>query len=261
MAGTTDSAKAGEGSRVKSVSTLFSILERLKTNNGMGVSELARDMEMSKGAIHRYLQTLVDEGYAVNQDGTYTLALRFLDYGAYVRNQYPFNEYIQPKVRQLAEQTGERAQYIVEEHGRGIYLHRESGANAVETDARVGKVVYLHTTATGKAILSQLSDARVNEIIDEQGLVSQTDLTVTDRKALFDELAEIRERGYALNEGEHVRGLFAVGVPITDQNDEVLGALSVSGPANRLKGRTEDQTIQRRLLGIKDEIELNLSYS
>lgn len=259
MAKTLDSDDSHNGEGVKSVSTLFSILEQLKANDSMGVSELARELDMSKGAIHRYLQTLVDEGYAVNEDGTYRLAMRFLDYGSYVRNQYPFNEYIQPKVQQLAEQTGERAQYIVEERGQGIYLHRERGENAVETDARVGKVVYLHTTAAGKAILSQLSDERVNEIINEHGLVDRTNLTVTDREELFEELAEIRERGYALNEEEHVRGLFAIGVPITNLEGEILGGLSVSGPANRIKDRNE--AIQRTLLGIEDEIELNLSYS
>jgi DNA-binding IclR family transcriptional regulator len=246
---------------VKSVRTLFSILERMKTHDRIGVSDLAREMEMSKGAVHRYLQTLVDEGYAVNEDGTYSLSMRFLDYGAHVKTQYPFNEYIQPKVRRLADQTGERAQYIVEEHGRGIYLHRERGANAVETDARVGKVVYLHTTAAGKAILSQLPRDRVEKIIDEHGLITQTDRSVADRDELFAELTKIRDRGFALNEEEHVRGLFAVGVPITTQNGDVLGGLSVSGPANRLKDRSDDQTIQRKLLGIKDEIELNLSYS
>lgn len=261
MAKTLDSDDSQNGEGVKSVSTLFSILEQLKANDSMGVSELARELDMSKGAIHRYLQTLVDEGYAVNEDGTYRLAMRFLDYGSYVRNQYPFNEYIQPKVLQLAEQTGERAQYIVEEHGRGIYLHRERGENAVETDARVGKVVYLHTTAAGKAILSQLSDERVTEIINEHGLVHRTNRTVTDREELFEELAEIRDRGYAFNEEEHARGLFAIGVPITNREGEILGGLSVSGPANRIKDRNEDEAIQRTLLGIEDEIELNLSYS
>jgi DNA-binding IclR family transcriptional regulator len=261
MSRPSDSADTKDRSRVKSVNTLFAVLEQLKANNGTGVSELARELDMSKGAIHRYLQTLVDEGYAVKDNGTYRLALRFLDYGAYVRNQYPFNEYIQPKVKQLAEQTGERAQYIVEEHGRGIYLHRERGQNAVETDARVGKVVNLHTTAAGKAILSQLSDERVDEIIGEHGLAGQTERTVIDRDVLFEKLAEIRDRGYALNEQEHVRGLFAIGVPITDVEGTVLGGVSVSGPANRLQGQTENKAIQRTLLGTKDEIELNLSYS
>lgn len=261
MANKETQSGAGERERVKSVGTLFSILEHIKAGETVGVSQLARDMDMSKGAIHRYLRTLVDEGYAVSEDGEYRLALRFLDFGAHVRQQYPYNEFVEPKVERLASETGERAQYIVEEHGRGIYLHRKQGENAVETDARVGKVVHLHTTAAGKAILSQLPNERVEAIIEEHGLPERTAQTITEREDLFEELAEIRERGYALNEEEHVRGLIAVGVPITDADGRVLGGLSVSGPANRIRNRIQNEAIQRTLLGIEDEIELNLSYS
>ncbi|WP_458210419.1 IclR family transcriptional regulator [Haladaptatus sp. NG-SE-30] len=260
----TNSPEEGSSTKedqVKSVSTLFSILERLKDNNGMGVTELAREMNMSKGAIHRYLRTLVNEGYAVNRDSTYVLGKRFLDFGAHVRNGYPYNEYIEPKVIQLAEQTGERAQYIVEEHGLGIYLHRERGQNAVQTDARIGKVVHLHTTAAGKAILSLQPRDHVDKIVNTHGLPERTDRTITDPNPLHEELAEIRERGYALNQEEHANGLYAVGVPITYSEGEVLGGLSVSGPAHRIKDRVEDETIPRTLLGIANEIELNLNYS
>jgi len=247
--------------QVKSVSTLFSILEHLKENQGMGVTELSRELEMSKGSVHRYLKTLVDVGYAVNNDGTYDLGLRFLDFGSYVRDQYPFNEFIHPKTQQLAEETGERSQYLVKEHGRGIYLHRERGEHAVKTDARVGKVVYLHTTAAGKAILSEMPREQVDEIIDRHGLIEQTKNTITEREQLYETLDQIREQGYALNEEEHVQGLVAVGVPINHPDGYVLGGMSVSGPATRIKDRIEDRTIPRMLLGTADEIELNLNYS
>lgn len=255
-----NSSNSNSGDMVQSVSTLFSILELLKENDGMGTTGLAKEMDMSKGAVHRYLQTLVNEGYAVNKGGTYEMGLRFLDFGAYVQTEYPFNQFIRPKVRQLAEQTGERAQYIVEEHGRGIYLHRDQGENAVQTNARVGKVVYLHTTAAGKAILCQLSRSRVDEIIDEHGLVEQTSRTITDRDALHEELADIREQGYALNKEEHAPGLHAIGVPITNQDGNIFGGLSVSGPTNRIRDQIRDESIQRKLLGIQNEIELNLNY-
>lgn len=246
---------------VKSISTLFSILEHIKENDEVGVTELATELDMSKGAVHRYLNTLVKEDYAINQGGSYQLSMKFLDLGTYVRDRYPFTEYIKPKVHQLAEETGERAQYIIEQHGRGIYLYREQGQNAVQTDVRVGKVVDLHTTAAGKAILSQLSPERVNEIVGEKGLTERTNQTITDRVELQEELAEIRERGYSLNKEEHISGLYAVGVPITNQNGEVLGGLSVSGPINRIEDRVESGKIQKILLGIENEVELNLSYS
>jgi DNA-binding IclR family transcriptional regulator len=247
--------------QVKSVLTLFSILEHLKENDGMGVTELSKELEMSKGAVHRYLKTLINAGYALNEDGTYKLGLRFLGFGSYVRDRYPINHHIQPKVKQLAEETGERCQYIVEEHGQGIYLHRERGQHAVQTDARVGKIVYLHTTAAGKAILSQLPHKEVDAILDRHGLVQPTNDTVGDRKELHETLAEIRERGYALNRGEHVSGLYAIGAPIVDEDDTVLGGISISGPENRIKSRIEKGSIQQTLLGTVDEIKLNLTYS
>lgn len=246
---------------VKSVQTLFSILEHLKENKGMGVTELSEEVDLSKGSVHRYLKTLVDEGYAVNEEGTYDLGLRFLDFGSYVHNRYPYSEHIQPKIRQLAEKTGERAQYLVKEHGQGIYIYRERGENAVHTDARLGKVVNLHTTSAGKAMLSQLSCEQVESIIEEHGLNEQTSQTITDRGQLKEALEEARERGYALNEGEHIQGLYAVGSPVTDPDGNVLGAISVSGPENRINDRIEDGTIQRMLLGTVNEIELNLNYS
>jgi DNA-binding IclR family transcriptional regulator len=261
MDGEDTNGVVSSGRTVKSVDTLFSILEYLKENDGAGVTELSQELGLSKGAVHRYLRTLVENGYAVTEDGTYRLGLRFLDFGAHVRQRNRFNEYIEPKVEQLADQTGERAQYLVEEHGVGIYLFRESGENAVKTDARVGKVVNLHTTAAGKAILAHLPEEKVEEILDRHGLIERTERTISDPDDLRASLADIRERGYALNRDEHVMGLWAAGVAIRDKDNRVLGGLSVSGPTTRMRERIENEEIQQQLLGVANEIELNIRYS
>lgn len=261
MSNMDESTADRDGHQVKSVSTLFSILEQIKDNEAMGVTELSRELEMSKGAVHRYLTTLVDEGFAVNDGGIYQLGYRFLDLGIHVRGRFQYHEYIQPKVEQLAEETGERAQFLVEEHGRGIHLHSERGQNAVQTDTRVGKVVYLHATASGKAILANLPHERVEEIIRTHGLTAKTRHTITDPDDLFDTLATVSDRGYALNKEERITGLYAVGVPIHDPEGQIVGGLSVSGPVNRIKDRIENETLQQTLVGTANEIELNISYS
>lgn len=245
---------------VQSVNTLFSILEYLKEADGAGVTEVAQEVGMSKGALHRYLTTLVERGYAVKKEGEYYLGLRFLGFGTYIRSQYEFDT-VETKVEQLAEQTGERSQFIVEEHGQGIYRYRKRGKNAVETDARVGKVVRLHTIAAGKAILAHLPRERVEQIIDKYGLNRRSENTITKRRELYDELDEIRERGYALNKDEHVVGLQGVGVPIKNADGDVLGGLSVSGPTYRVKELIEQGDIPDILLGVENEIELNLKYT
>jgi DNA-binding IclR family transcriptional regulator len=187
--------------------------------------------------------------------------MQFINFGTYVRDQYRYNDQIQPKVSQLAEETGKRSQYILEEHGIGIYLHRERGDAVVKTDARVGKTIHLHAASAGKAILAQQSDDRITEIIDMHGLVPLTENTITDREEFFEEINEVRERGYALNQEEHVTGLVAGGVHITNPEGKTIGGLSVSGPTHRIMPSIEDGSILNTLFGIKDEIELNLSYS
>jgi len=98
------------------------------------------------------------------------------------------------------------------------------------------------------------SRAEVEAYIDRNGLEAVTEHTIADPDVLFEELEQIRERGYATNTEETVEGLGAVSVPIKDHDDGVIGALSVSGPINRV-GEGEYSQL---LLDTKKELELNI---
>jgi DNA-binding IclR family transcriptional regulator len=251
----------GGADEVQSVKTMFDVLEAIQENGPMGVTELSRELDMSKGGVHRYLKTLVNEGYAVNDDGRYDLGLRFLMLAGHVRQNFPHNDLIEEKVTELANETGQRAQFLAEQHGYGIYLYRERATRAAKFEAAIGKTVHLHTTAAGKAILAHMPRDEVEGIIDRHGLVAKTDNSITDPAALFDTLAEVREQGYALNEAEHLTGLHAVGVPVFDSDDTILGGMSVSGPSHRIKEMMTDRSIQQTILSVAEEVELGIKYS
>ncbi|MFC6993423.1 IclR family transcriptional regulator C-terminal domain-containing protein [Haladaptatus sp. GCM10025707] len=87
-----------------------------------------------------------------------------------------------------------------------------------------------------------------------------TPYTIIDEDELFAELKQIRSQGYAFNREENLERLNAVGVPVRDPNDGVLGAMSVSGPSHRFKGQYFEQEIPDFMLGLANEIELNLAY-
>lgn len=247
---------------LQSVQMAFKIIAYLKEHDGARVTELANEFNISKSTAHRYLATLVQLRYAVkDNDHTYKLGLRFIGLGSHLKNREPLYEMAQQKAEQLAEETGERAQFIVEEHGRGVYVHRETGENAVKTDAREGKEVFLSTTAAGKAILAHLPRSRVEEIVDQWDLPPRTEHTIVTEEELYERLTEIRERGYAYNREEHTEGLYAVGAPIQDESGTVLGSLSISGPTNRVKDRILNEGIPKQLLGAVNEVELQLKYS
>lgn len=246
---------------VKSVETAFEILDALKQLDGAGVSELATHLDIPKSTIHNYLSTLVQEEYVVKNGSSYHVGIRFLEYGAYARAQFDIYSIAKPEIDELAESTGELANLMVEEHGRGSYLHRARGEKAVQVEAHVGTRVPLHGTALGKAIMAYLPNQRVDQIVEQHGLTASTPNTITDRKALDTELAQIREDGVAFDDEERLAGLRCVAAPILSTNDRILGAISIAGPSNRIRDERFTEELPKQILETVNVIELNVTYS
>jgi DNA-binding IclR family transcriptional regulator len=249
------------GESVKTTEKSFDILEYLLDSDGAQLTELADKLGMAKSTTHRHLQTLHERECVVEEDGEYHVSLRLLEFGEQARNRKDAYELVMAKVDELAKETEERVQFIVEEHGRGVYVYRATGEHAVQTDLGIGKRIPLHSIAAGKAILAHLPEERVEEIIERQGLESITDNTLISRDELYEEFETIQEHGYSINNQENVAGLRAVGVPIRTRDGGVLGAVSVSGPTNRIKGERFEETLPDLLLGTANEVELNIAYA
>jgi len=233
---------------IKSTETTFRIVEGLQALDGSGVSELADHTGLPRSTVHNYLSTLEQEEYVVNNDGQYEVGIRFLELGAYARNRRQIYGIAKPEVSRLAEETGELANLLIEEHGRGTYLQRVRGEEAVQVEAHVGTRVSLHSTALGKSILAHLPESRVEEIIEIHGLEPTTPKTVTDR-------------GYAVDDEERLEGLRCVAAPILSNENRVLGAVSVSGPSHRIRDDRFRRTLPNRVLEAVNVIELNVTYS
>lgn len=236
------------------------VIDALEALHGARVTELADHLDLAQSTVHGYLTTLEQNEYLVKEGDEYHIGMKFLRLGGYASSQKPVYKFAKRKVKNLATETGERAQFIVEEHGRGTYLHTETGDSAVQIDARIGKQTHLHASAAGKAILANLPPDRLEEIIDHRGLPRITENTVVDRDQLGEELSLVKEQSYSFNRDESVVGLRAVGAPVIDSDGHVLGALSISAPSNRMQGDRFTEEIPMILLGAANEIELNIAY-
>lgn len=250
-----------ESRSVKSTRTTFRIIETLEVSNGARVTDLAEKLELAKSTIHQQLSALYELGYVTKENGQYELGLKFLDLGEYVRTRKPLYNLAEPLVEELATETGERAQFFAEEHGRAVYIHTKQGEHAVQADRRVGKQRYLHSSAGGKAILAHLSPEKIEAVIDQWGLPQETDNTHATRESLLEDLEVIRERGYSLNQAESISGLWSVGVPVMDPDGRPVGSFSISGPRHRMKAERVNEEIVDLLLGTANELELNIAYS
>lgn len=242
------------------VETSLRVVDAVATLDGARVSEVAEYLDVPVSTVHGHLQTLHGASYLTKEGDEYHVALQFLNRGGQARERKRGYQLAEEKVQKLAAETNERAQFVVEENGRGYYTHTESGEDAVLADARIGKRIYLHDSAAGKSIMAELPESRVHEIIDRWGLPEYTDHTITDEEGLFEELEQIQEQGYALNLQETHEGLHAVGATVAAPQGQVIGAFSVSGPSNRLEGPRLHEEVPDLLRGVTNEVELRLSY-
>ncbi|MFB6250398.1 MAG: IclR family transcriptional regulator [Halobellus sp.] len=250
---------ATTGRGIKSDEKLFDIVELIRDRNGAGVTEIADSLGIAKSTAHGHLTTLRDRGFVVKRDSTYHLGLKFFEYGQYVRSELDIFQSGMLVVDRLERETDEMVWLITHQNGKAMYVYGRAGDNDINVNALLGTRAYMHCNSGGKAILANLPEKRVDQIIDRHGLPEQTDNTITDRERLGEELARIKEQGYALNLSEDIDGIQAIGVPLT-VGDEIQGALSVAGPAHRMsKDRCEGEVLDR-LRAATDEIDLTLAY-
>lgn len=238
----------------------FRIIEFIYQSGTAGVSELAEAMGVSKSTVHNHLSTLVDLGYLIQTEDGYRLGLKFLTLGDAARQQYELYDAVREEVDQLAKDIGERAQVMVEQLGKGVYIYRSTADQAVQTDSHIGTIVDLHTTAVGKAYLAYCGENRREDILAAD-LPENTPNSITDRADLEAELERISEQGHAYNDEERTIGMRAVGAPILSAEDEILGSLSVSGPTTRMNGSWYKEEVPEKIKQTCRVIGIKATYS
>lgn len=238
----------------------FEIINEIQANEGATLKHLSGKLDLPPSTVHRYLKTLESVQYIVRRDNAYYLGLRFLDHGIHVRNRQRGYSLLAEKTEELAEETEERVQFLVYEYGQGVHLCNEVGERSVQTESRVGKRVHLHSTAAGKCILAVLPEDERETVLSEIDLPKQTANTITEVDSLREELKRVNDRGYGINDEERIMGLRSVGVPITGENDQLVGAMSISGPTSRMRDDRMHTELSQSLLEVAGEIKLKMTY-
>lgn len=244
---------------LRTTAKTFEIIDSLSSIGPAGVTTIAETVELPKSTVHHHLRTMEQYNLVVSEDGEYRLGLQFLDYGEKIKSGIKLYEIGRIEVKNLAEQTGELSHLLVPEHGKGIILYRARGERGIHIDTHPGKQLYMHQPATGKAVLANLPEERVDEIIDEYGLPARTPNTITSRRHLKQELAEISNRGYAIDVAEWNEQLWCAAAPIK-KKEEAIGAISVSSPLERVREENLEDKLVDSVLSAANVIEIKGSY-
>ncbi len=212
-------------------------------NSGLTAAQIAAKLSLNRSTVHRLLSVLEAEGLVARdttftgepRNSAYRLGPTLVSLGGLALRQINLRAIALPQLRALAQKSGETvdlellvgAEVMIIEEVQGEHMLR------VGVGDNIGSRYPAYATSTGKLLLAGLSEAELKATLPTK-LVALTPFTVTDKQVLREQLAEVRQQGWALSWEELEAGLVAIGSPITGRDGEPIAAVSISGPTARI---------------------------
>lgn len=201
----------------------------------IGVTEAAQLLGRPKSTLSRWLSDMEEAGF-LDRDpdtGRYRVSMHLAAVGEMARQSTSLQRRARRALEQLTAATGETSNLVVLVGKEAVNIEAVESPHPVMHMGSVGRRFPPHASAAAKAILAWRTPEEVRALL-ELPLARCTPATITDPERLFRELAQVRERGYAVNWLELEEHLVAVGAPVRDHRGEVVAAVSISAPVSRM---------------------------
>ena len=214
----------------------LALLAVLAEEDGLTLTELSRRSDISASTVHRLLLTLEARGFVLHDTdrGHWLVGVgAFIIGSAFLRNRRIANMG-RDTMRELMAATGETVNLGIEDNGEVVFISQVESHDTLRAFFRAGSRGAIHASGVGKAILAELPEHRVRQIVGARPLVRFTGQTRTEPAVLMRELEESRRRGWALDDEERTVGMRCVAAPIFNEHGEVIAGVSISGPAVRV---------------------------
>ena len=241
----------------RSSDKLLKIMEFMSASRlPMRLKDIAEKLDISQPTMLRYLRTLCDQGYVYqdSQTGLYAMTWKICRLGNSLESNLVLRSMAGSLLSAFANTYGIGVLLAVERDGCLVYLDLVSAPHgSVDTMLRIGKNAPMHSTGSGKILLSAMPQSKLQQVLDQHGLVQLTPYTITDQEVLAKELEMIRQRGYALDNEECEIGHRCVSVPIYDYTGTVVAAISAFDSVDRLTDEYIQQTVLPALKKLAEE--------
>jgi DNA-binding IclR family transcriptional regulator len=247
---------------IQSVSHALDVLEQFNgTVEEIGVTELSKRLKLHKNNVFRLLATLEARGYIEQNRVTenYRLGLKCLQLGQTFIHQMGLLLQARSTLENLVKGTKESAFVAIRKGGAIVPLEFLEPARPVRVVSFLGSALPAHCTAAGKVYLVFESEGGLSQTLPER-LERHTAKTITDAKLLREQMGEIVEAGYAVDEGEFAEDISSVAVPIRDYTRTLVGALALAAPGNRFDSEAIKEELVPKVLRAGIELSKRLGY-
>jgi len=228
--------KDPESYNVRAVERALGILSAFDSDHvDWGISEIAQSTGLHKATAHRLMMTLLNGGFLDRADDgeRFRLGLRVVELGLGALRRLDVRRVAFPYMEQLVERFQETCDLGIFDRGWVLYVEVVHSQHSLTIAARIGRRLPAYCTASGRVFLAFLPPEVVEPILHGP-LIPCTGQTITSLARLREELEVTRQRGYALDDEEFEAGIRAVSAPVRDTSGNVIAALSIPGPVNRM---------------------------
>lgn len=218
------------------ISKVFKILEAIQGSpSGLTLKPICDVTGVHKSTAHRFLKHLEHDGYLIRTDtGAYLIGPKFSQLSARANHRATLQAVARPILWELWKSTRETVNLATLDQGMVLYIEVIESPHEFRLASRVGSRRSLHATALGKALAAFLPEEQREKVLSAIQFQPVTANTIMNLVQFREELDIVRKQGYAVDEEETTLGARCVGAPILGAGQEVIAAVSVSGPITRI---------------------------
>jgi IclR family pca regulon transcriptional regulator len=231
----------------------------------LGIADIADELGMSRPTTHRYVITLVALGY-LEQGASrkYRLDLGVTDLGMSALNSTGLREHAHPYLEELRQRTSYTTSLAVLAGSDIVYVDRarsfRRGQDETDLGLGVGSRLPAYCTSMGKLLLANLPEDEQRELIATMKLTKRGPNTITSKKALRDELEEVLDAGFAVNDEELAPELLSIAAPVRDEAREVVAAVNIAAHRAMISLEEMVDALSPHLVSTADRISARLGY-
>lgn len=231
-----------ESRELASVANALRMLELLAGARDAGVSEMARQLGISKASVDRLLMTLRSAGFVEQDPRTrrYRLSFKIATLGEAVRSRAGIVDLARPRLRALSELVREGVNLGVFADGVLVYVDLIPSTHIFRIEARAGTTLPAYCTAAGKALLAFMAREGLDAYLADLVAIQHTPSTLTTAAALLAELEEIRRSGYAVDHGELLEEAWCVAAPVFGRDELAAAAVSITAPRSHFQVKSAE---------------------
>ncbi|MCC9295226.1 IclR family transcriptional regulator [Clostridium sp. MT-14] len=227
---------------INSLLKSLNVLEDLIEHGEISIIELSSNLGLGKSTVHRILGTFKTMGYVdQNKDNNkYYPTLKIFELGTKVANRIPLKKIIRPYLEEIYRKSHETVNFAILDKDEVVFIDKIVTAEPLRIELEIGKRVPVYCCALGKAILAFSGDVDITKLNFEK----ITDNTVNSPEKLMEQIKAVKQNGYAIEYEEYIEGLICIAVPIKNQFNQSVAAISIATPTIRMNDERKKQFIK-----------------